>query len=145
MEFRTLTAKQLAEKLNGREYGKEITAEEEQEAENNGLIVMFGYSDDNVEICGAINDEVGAYEGIDIYLMNYGVLKCPDCEAEAYDCPYYKRESEKAKKVTAVWCKEGYDFAWMFETDIPHETFDIFEDGEPFCRGIVFDIEYLMP
>jgi len=30
-----------------------------------------------------------------------------------------------------------------YETDIPHETFDIYEDGEKFCRGIVFSIDSL--
>jgi len=32
---------------------------------------------------------------------------------------------------------------WTFATTIPHETFTIFEDGEPFCEGIVFSMEHL--
>lgn len=30
---------------------------------------------------------------------------------------------------------------WIYETDIPHETFMIYEGGEPYCRGIVFSVE----
>ena len=144
MNFQTMTAKQLAEKLDGREYRHEITPEEEREAENNGLVVVTGYSDDGVEFYGAISDEVGAYNGTEIYLTKEGILKCPDCEAETYNCPYFNHEMEKAKKITAVRCKNGcYDFAWMFDTDIPHETFRILEDGEHFCIGIVFSIDDL--
>ena len=50
MEWRTMTAKQLAERLDGREYLSEITPEEEREAEANGLVAVYGYSDDNVEL-----------------------------------------------------------------------------------------------
>lgn len=37
---------------------------------------------------------------------------------------------------------------WSFETEIPHETFRIYEDGEDnelFCVGIVFSIYDLLP
>jgi hypothetical protein len=45
------------------------------------------------------------------------------------------------KTIEAIWGKDGY--SWTYKTDIPHATFDIFEDGEKFCRGIVFDIKSL--
>ena len=41
-----MTAKELAELLNGREYGNEITSDEEKLAKESGLVVVFGYSDD---------------------------------------------------------------------------------------------------
>ena len=28
--------------------------------------------------------------------------------------------------------------AWTYMTDIPHATFDVMDDGELYCRGIVF-------
>lgn len=34
---------------------------------------------------------------------------------------------------------------WTFETDIPHETFTIVEDGEIWCVGIVFSMKFLAP
>ena len=39
----------------------------------------------------------------------------------------------------AVWHDKCGPF-WTFETDIPHETFTIMEDGAPWCIGIVFSV-----
>lgn len=135
-----MTAKKLAEMLSGRKYGMELTSDEAQAAKDAGLVVVCGYSDDNVEFCGAINNEVGAYDGTTVYLTPAGVLQEPDCGQE--DCPYFVREQEKAKTIKAVWHDEGSP-CWTFETDIPHETFTIIEDGKPWCIGIVFSVEYL--
>ena len=51
-----ITKEQLAETLNGNEIGNEITKEQEQQAKENGLVVVFGYSDDNMELRGALYD-----------------------------------------------------------------------------------------
>ena len=130
-----MTAKELATALTGREAGKEFFPGEERDAKDAGLAAVYGYFDDNVEFCGAINDEVGAWNGTTIYITPNGILQEPDCGRE--DCPYFAREREKAKTIKAVWHNKGGP-CWTFETDIPHETFTIMEDGEPFCVGIVF-------
>ncbi len=132
-----MTAKELAIELNGRDTGEEMEWGEAQDAKAAGLVVVYGYSDDNVELCGAINDEVGAYSGTTVYLTPDGVLQEPDCGQN--DCPYFAREREKAKTIKAVWHDKGGP-CWTFETDIPHETFTVMEDGEPFCVGIVFSM-----
>ena len=135
-----MTAKKLAEMLSGRKYGMELTSDEAQAAKDAGLVVVCGYSDDNVELCGAINDEIGAYNGTTVYLTPNGVLQEPDCGQD--DCPYFAREREKAKTIKAIWHDKGGP-CWTFETDIPHETFTVMENGEPFCVGIVFSMEDL--
>lgn len=66
-----MTPQEFAALLNGREYGEEITREEEALAKAHGLVVVFGYS-------------------------------------------------------------------WIYQTDIPHATFEIVEGDDPYCRGIVF-------
>lgn len=132
-----MTAKELAATLSGREYGMEIRPGEEHEAQVAGLVVVYGYSDDNVELRGAIDDEIGAYEGTTVYLTHDGILQEPDCGQD--DCPYFAKEREKAKSIKAVWHDEGGP-CWTFETDIPYETFTIMEDGAPFCVGIVFSM-----
>ena len=124
-----MTAKQLAAHLDGREYLKEITTEEEREAKANGLVVVYGYSDDNVELAGAISDEIGAWEGVVFHVEKDGSYRVEDSDAP--------------NKIKAVWCPDGTDFSWAFETDIPHEVFRILEDGEHFCLGIVFALEDL--
>jgi len=126
--------------LNGREYGKEITKDEEKQAAEAGLLVLYGYSDDNVEIAGAYNDEASAYGGAVIHLTRTGVLQEPDCEWD--DCPYYSAACNAAKSVKAVWHDEGGP-CWTFETDVPHETFNIYEDGGLFCVGLVLSVEDL--
>jgi hypothetical protein len=80
-----LTKEQLAEALNGREIGAEITPEEERMAKDYGLVVIFGASE---------------------------------------------RED---------------GCSWTFRTGIPHATFNILEDGDLFCRGIVVDLRDLAP
>lgn len=129
MSFQTMTTKQLAARLDGREYLQEITPEEEREAKSNGLVVVYGYSDDNVELAGAISDEIGAWKGVVFHVEKDGSYRVED--------------SDTPNKIRAVWCPEGTDFAWAFETDIPHEVFRILEDDEHFCLGIVFALSDL--
>lgn len=136
-----MTAKELAKMLDRREYGMEIMPGEERDIKDAGLVVVYGYSNDNVELRGAINEEVWAWDGTTIYLNTAGVLLKPDCEdCNRGDCPYFSQALEKAKTIEAVWNSPG-DPCWTFETDIPHETFTIMEDGEPFCVGIVFGMD----
>lgn len=130
MRFQTITAKQLAKKLDGREYLHEITPEEEHEAAANALVVVFGMSDDLMEFCGAIDAEIDCYEGRTVYVNANGGI--------ALD-----QNNNSGEAITAVWCAEGLDFAWLFDTAIPHEVFRVLEDGEHYCLGIVFDLNDL--
>ena len=111
-----MTLKEFAKMLDGREYLHEITKEEEALAKELGFVVVFGYSDDNAELRGAIDDEIGCYDG--------GVL-----EHDALPGIIY-----------ADWCPEDIDCSWAYGTSIPHENFNIYEDGELYCVGIVCDI-----
>ena len=137
-----MTIEELASKLDGNKYGDEITKEQEALAAENGLVVVFGYSDDAVELCGAIDDEVGAFDGTSFYVTRDGVLKEPDC---GYDgCKYFEAAKREAMEIKAVWHGTGNP-CWTFETDIPHETFQIYEDEELFCVGIVFSVYNFLP
>lgn len=136
-----MTAKELAAALSGREYGMEISREEEQAAKEAGLVVVYGYSDDYAELRGAIDTEIGAYEGATIYIGKDGLIDDPTCSDTEYcTCPYFVAVRNAAKAIKAIWHDAGGP-CWTFETDIPHETFTIMEDGEPFCVGIVFSTE----
>lgn len=112
-----MTLKEFASLLDGREYGCEITPSEEALAKELGFVVVFGYSDDNAELRGAINDEIGCYDG--------GVLEHKDLPSTIY----------------ADWCPEDIDCAWAYGTSIPHEKFYIYDNGELYCVGIVCDIK----
>jgi hypothetical protein len=140
-----VTAKQLAEMLNGREYTEEINREESNLAMANKLVVVFGGSDDLMEFEGAINDEFGAWYGTTIRLTKEGILE-PPCEDEhefcSFKCPYFKDVWKSAITIEAIWNNKGNP-CWEYKTTIPHETFDIMEDGEVYCRGIVFSMDDL--
>lgn len=106
-------------------------------------MIVYGYSDDNTEFRGAIYDEAGAYQGTVHYIAPPKWL-LPTHDAHC-DCPFcdYDEVKKTAKAIKATWNNEGY--SWTFKTDIPHATFDILEDGEKFCRGIVFEVAALKP
>lgn len=137
-----MTTKELAKTLNGRNYGSEITSEEAQAAKGAGIVVAYGYSNDNVEFRGAIDDEVGAWNGTTVYLTKTGLLDTPTDDCLEYDCPYLRAVLSSARKIKAVYGKGVA--SWTFVTGIPHETFNIYEDGELFCVGIVFSMEDLL-
>lgn len=128
-----MTRDELAAKLNGNQYRDEISDAIAREAKAQGLVVVFGASDDLMEFGGAIHDELGAYEGTTAYLTSSGLLQ-NDCDND--DCPHFEKLKQSAKTIEACWDKDGY--SWIFKTDIPHSTFEIFEDDEKYCRGIVF-------
>jgi hypothetical protein len=131
-----MNKEQFAAMLNGREYGNEITRGECDIAKELGLVVVYAYSDDNMEFRGAINDEVGCWDGGTAYLTGNGLF---NHESDCCDCPYAERERTKCKTVKAVW-HNGGNPCWTYETDIPHATFNIYEDGELWCVGIVFEM-----
>lgn len=130
----------VAAKLNGREYRAEITKVEEKFLADNGLVVMFGASDDLMEIRGAVHDEIGAYNGGSAYFTSNGLLE-NDCDNDS--CPHFLRAKNKASLVKQLWCAEE-DYSWTFKTTIPHSTFDIMEGDEKYCKGIVFALSSLV-
>lgn len=134
-ETMNLYMKNVAEKLNGREYGSELTEEEADQLKNIGLVVAYGYSDDNIEFRGAYEEEIGYWEKAEIDFVDGEVL-CYPCDQFEH-CPLWKKEVAKAKTITAQFTGDGLEF----KTDIPHEEFTIMEDGEVYGKGIVFAYE----
>lgn len=129
-----MTKEELAQKLNGRKIGEEMSLDDEIDARESSLIVIFGSSDDLAEIRGIINDEVSVYDGNIIPFLNGDLFK-KECDND--ECPHEEWMLERAYTVKAKWC-DG-DISWTYETEIPHVTFDILEDDEIYCRGIVFN------
>lgn len=134
-----VTAKQIAELLDGMEYPVRIPSRVVRQAKEAGLVIVYGSSDDLMEFEGAITDEVGAYEGTTVQVDTEGPL--PDFENLDKDDEgelekYFKRKG-KGKTIEAMRCEESV-YSWTYKTDLPCETFEVVEDGAPYCRGIVF-------
>lgn len=127
-----MTRDEAAAALDGDEYGSEGSPELFAQMKEAGLICLFGYSDDVIEIRGAEHDEIGA--GTTLYFTSEGLLT-NRCEED--DCPYFEQESRRAAKVEV---KDGGDECGMFDyvTAIPHSRFKIMEEDELYSVGIVF-------
>lgn len=134
-----LSPKMVADRMNGREYGNEVTEEEANELDFHGLTVVYGYSDDNVELEGSISDEIGCYDTITIPILDGDILKKCSDDCDDYDCPFWRDALARAKNIRATFTSDG----WKFETDFPCEKFTIMEDGEVYGEGIVFAMEDL--
>mgnify|MGYP005756307979 CR=1 FL=1 len=131
-----MDVKEAAAALNNSQYRNEGSRELFQRMKEAGLVAVYGASDDLMEFEGAIRDEIGAWEGSTTYVTKDGLL-VNECEDD--DCPHFKRLKAKSAVIEALWCEEG-DYSWTYRTAIPHETFEVLEDDDKYCRGIVFSL-----
>jgi hypothetical protein len=135
-----LTKEEFAARITGRFYTEELFKEDIEILKESNLVCVHGASDDLMEVAGMIMDEIDCYEGGTFKLDKDGFLtnKCDE-----RDCPYFEKVLENAKySIEAVWQNE--DPTWSYITNIPHATFDILEDNDIYCRGIVFSMEDLV-
>jgi hypothetical protein len=131
-----VTREELASAIDGNEYRSEINKRAAIQAKESGLVVVYGASDDLVEFEGAISDEVGG-PGI-IPITRTGILQS-ECDG-GDECPYFEAILKAATTIEAIWCGEPSGPSWTYKTALPHSTFNIMEDGDVFCRGIVFAV-----
>lgn len=129
--------KEIAAKINGREYRKEMTQEIISELKELGLIAVFGASDDLCEFRGAFEDELGAWDGA-TFLWN-GSLFINNNDDEAAnlskrDCFYIEQ----------TWCPDK-EKSWGFKTNIPGaEKFEIKEEEQIYGEGLVIPFQSLL-
>ena len=131
--------KEIAAALHGMKYRSPISKDIREAAKNAKIVIVYGASDDLMEFDGAIRDEIGCYDGGSVFLDSGGL--CRDfnelCESKDFEgLRKYFDGIGKRKMIEAIWGRDG--ISWQYETDVPHEIFDIMEDGEVYCRGIVF-------
>lgn len=137
------TAQHLAVMIDGLEYGTrdfhKQMAEFGKRAKALGLVIVYGASDDLMEFEGAISDEVSAYGGGSALVDAKGLIPRfhgIDRDDEPALADYFARKPH-GKEIKAIWSDDEYP-TWTIKTDIPHESFQLNEDGAAFCRGIVF-------
>lgn len=130
----------IAAALHGLEYPLRTPNDITERAKAAGICIVYGASDDLMEFDGAFRDEVGAYDGTTALIDANGILPSWENASEHEDSArdYFERKP-KARSIEALWAPAEPDGAsWAYKTDIPHVTFDVMEDGEIYCRGIVF-------
>jgi len=151
-----MTKEELATLLHGNEYRNEISDELNQKAKESGLLVIYGASDDLCYLGGVGNDEIGCWGGgyliLSIKPKDFMEGGEPEIEGYLFDeledvenidaRIRFLTDYKNGNVVTINWC-EVNGYPWTYETDLPHSTFDIMEDGETYCRGIVIDLKDL--
>ena len=135
-----MNIKEFANLLDNREYKyPQLTKEELQIAKDNGFVIVYGASDDLMEFEGVIYDEAGCFNGGTVYFDKNGV----NSEIHGNGATLNNRSDSC---IEAVWRdktrvdENGNVITWTYKTDIPHETFMIYDDGVSFCEAIVFNI-----
>jgi hypothetical protein len=148
-----MTVKEWAKKISGFEYPADELDNLNKEMAADGIIIAHGASDDLLEFRGVIYDEVGAWEGTEVRISSRGkgTAFIFDEEENQDSFEFNQKEIVAMQQVKAIWsprCRDvednesGEAFAsWLIETEIPHETFDIMEDGELFCWGVVLHVD----
>lgn len=135
-----MTIKEWAQLLNGREYTHEMNSMEERQAKEDQVVIVFGASDDLLEFRGFIDDEFGAWNGTTVKITCDASIFDEDMNRETFQ--YNKDQINSMPEIQSVWCPKDENgkiwASWEIISSIPHETFDIMEDDEIFCRGIVF-------
>jgi hypothetical protein len=149
-----ITAKEVAEKLNGCNYRDEDSHFNEKELEEAGIIVLFGASDDLLEVRGAIHDEWGApgkvmlihtpAHGWDLRGEGYideheDILKYLGCYD--YATKYY---IEPQRDVPVPFKGGLVDASWNINAVLPPETeyylFDVLDEEDLYCKGMVIKL-----
>ena len=146
-----ITLKEFAAMLHGRDCQPNLTPDELLLAKQRGFVVVYGDSDDRVEFEGAIREEGDANPLVKDSPAAVLVLsedgKLLDDESDLY-ADYIK---ENRNVINVFYCsKDGIN--WVFETEIPHETFLTYDGGydeeysdldDGFARCIVFEMSAL--
>ena len=126
-----MTKEQLAALLDGQAIELVLTDDIEALAREYNLVIIFGASDDLVELRGAIDDELTVYpygESESIYISTDG----------AADQPFYG-----SHEIKAFYARPGAEADWTYETELPHSTFRVMDDGELYSIGVVIDLNEL--
>lgn len=150
--MKELTKEKLAEMLDGRDITREYDIPTWRDVQGAHLVVLFGHSDDLIEVRGAVHDEIDSYEGSQFALILAGekiddgensiIVETPSVLplSEDYD------QSNNPRLITARYGSvENAVADWEFETAMPHATFMLFLKGRPFCKGIVIDLDEISP
>ena len=137
LKTRTFSTKQFSKILNRCDFSEGLARAETECARRNGLVIVYGHSDDHLELDGAIRAEGGCFMGGIFHL---------ECEKGKWQllCGVGKMNN-----ISARWCDQDAitddwePILWSYKTDIPHECFIALYDGKLFCEGFVFDMKEL--
>lgn len=138
LETKQFNSKALAKALNNRDLEDGFYRFEIKCATKSHLVIVTGYSDDLIELDGAINQEGDCFCGRNFHL-------------EKSNKEWILKNEKRLNNISAIWYdqKKTTDnleiIPWSYKTDIPHESFYVTYRGDPWCEGFVFSVEDLKP
>lgn len=130
----------FAKRITGRQIGQAFSDEDRALAQASGLLIVYGASDDLIEMEGMFRDEAGVEDGDMVYVTDEGLVEKPECDCSHAE-DWYAEAISVASEIEALWCPDDVDGnpSWAYRTDLPHATFTIVEGGELYCIGLVID------
>jgi hypothetical protein len=153
-----MTKEELAGKLNGIEYNRDIPEEYFTALVENGLAVVLGgngdlcyfYFPQDGKVC---SEELPCWEG-ETFWFDKDFKKFLDGKGKTVYNYYDDVNARCNNTVSAVWgdktvkAPDGGCYPWTYKTQIPHATFDIVEHYENddisyYCKAIIFSINDL--
>lgn len=138
-----MTAKELAALIDGREAVWELTAEEERQAKESGLLAIYMPTANLTPLRGAVKGRV--YDTQRGYCITKdGLLPHCDCK-KTNSCPLAWIALRNAVEVSAEYYVRRPEIYCKFDSETPHETFRtcIGNGAEGYCAGLVFRLEDL--
>lgn len=113
--------------IDGTHYRSKLDSIAVSLARTNGIVIMYGESDDILSFQGVIDDEAGAYNGLSYKGLEFN---------EAF--PKDIKELMTNHQIELIWHDEGQK-SWSFKVDerSKFERFNIMEDGEVFSEGLI--------
>lgn len=133
--------KKWATVLNNREYREELTGEEQIKMREEGVVCIFGASDDLCELRGAFSDEIDCYGG--------GKF-CYVSEADRFvENTYYERNPDELIQVDLdnrfyleISSDKGY-WTYGLPDEVEFEEFRVMEDEKLYAIGKLILVEDL--
>lgn len=127
-DARTERLTALAKKIDGSQYYFDPSAIIQSQAKRDGIVIVFGVSDDLLELRGALHGEYDCFDGGMFYIepAQKTVARVPISNSTALE---------------AIWSDADTDPDWSYRIDVPHVSFNIFEEEHLYCRGILFYLE----
>lgn len=131
-----MTAKEMAEYLNRREY-HEINHRDSKINDTDDLVIIYGYPDEIITVAGAFNKKMDAWGDPVIYLNRDGIFDgCPYGDTK---CKYCKEALQKYERIIAE-VEDSDEVYLTFDTELEHETFELYDSNSLCCIGIVIDL-----
>ena len=142
----TKSLKEWAKEFNNIE-GTDAIDDCRKELEESGVVCVYGASDDLCVMVGAFEDEFDCYNGAKLYwngatFFNYTrkdeFLDYVDNEYPEFLEMIVKMFERDDSNISYIDIKDGHNYQFDYDTNIPCERFDILEDGEPVYQGLLF-------